>query len=162
MTSHARLIDRLIAEAEAEWKCVAWKFILSYHDTSHKHSMILIMMPLAVALGDRFGLLALQSGALRISAYRDFHPIPNPTLPLIAFKHLSLSMVIWNSASRPRQINVDQARPKQVSILQVSKYPSVQVSQVSKYPSIPSMQMCKYSSIPSMQVSQVCKYAGVC
>ena len=34
--------------------------------------MILIMMPLAVALGDRFGLLALQSGALRISAYRDF------------------------------------------------------------------------------------------
>ena len=56
--------------------------------------MILIMMPLAVALGDRFGLLALQSGALRISAYRDFHPIPNPILPLIAFEHLSLSMVI--------------------------------------------------------------------
>ena len=42
--------------------------------------MILIMMPLAVALGDRFGLLALQSGALRISAYRDFlpNPVPNP------------------------------------------------------------------------------------
>ena len=37
-------------------------------------------------------LLAPQSGALRINAYRDFHPIP--TLPLIAFKHLSLSMVI--------------------------------------------------------------------
>ena len=40
------------------------------------------------------GLLAPQSGALRISAYRDFHPIPNPIHPLIAFKHLSLSMVI--------------------------------------------------------------------
>ena len=40
--------------------------------------MILIMMPLAVALGDRFGLLALQSGALRI---RDFlpNPVPNPS-----------------------------------------------------------------------------------
>ena len=39
-------------------------------------------------------LLALQSGALIISAYRDFlpsHPIP---IPLIAFEHLSLSMVI--------------------------------------------------------------------
>ena len=32
-------------------------------------------------------LLALQSGALRIGAYRDFHPIP---YPLIAFEHLSL------------------------------------------------------------------------
>ena len=43
--------------------------------------MNLIMMPLAVALGDRFGLLALQSGALRISAYRDFlpNPVPNPS-----------------------------------------------------------------------------------
>merc|ERR1711911_47143 len=95
-------------------------------------------------------LLAPQSGALRISAYRDFHP-SNPIHPLIAFEHLSLSMVIRNSASRPRQINVDQGRPKQVSILQVSKYPS-----------IPSMQMYKYPSIPSMQVSQVCKYAGAC
>merc|ERR1712032_275654 len=85
--------------------------------------------------------------------------IPNP---LIAFGHLSLSIVIRNSASKPRQINVDQGRPKQVSILQVLKYPSVQVSQVSKYPSIPSMQMCKYPSIPTMQVSQVCKYAGAC
>ena len=37
-------------------------------------------------------LLAPHSGALRISAYRDFHPIP--TLLLIAFNHLSLSMVI--------------------------------------------------------------------
>ena len=36
-------------------------------------------------------LLAPQSGALRISAYRDFQPIPNP---LIAFEQLSLSMVI--------------------------------------------------------------------
>ena len=34
-------------------------------------------------------LLAPQSGALRISAYRDSHPIP-----LIAFEHLSLSIVI--------------------------------------------------------------------
>ena len=58
--------------------------------------------------------------------------------------------------------NSEFIRPKQVSILQVSKYPSVQVSQVSKYPSIPSMQMYKYPSIPSMQVSQVCKYAGAC
>ena len=40
------------------------------------------------------GLLALQSGALRISAYRDFHPIPILSLPLKAFDHLSLSMVI--------------------------------------------------------------------
>ena len=54
-------------------------------------------------------LLAPQSGALRISAYRDFHPIP-----LIAFEHLSLSIVIKNNASRLRQINVDQGRPKQV------------------------------------------------
>ena len=63
--------------------------------------------------------LAPQSGALRINAYRDFlpsHPIPYP-IPLIAFEHLSLSMVIRNSASRPRQINVDQERPKQVSTL---------------------------------------------
>ena len=52
-------------------------------------------------------LLAPQSGALRISAYRDFHPIPNPILPLIAFEHLSLSIVIRNNASRPRQINVE-------------------------------------------------------
>ena len=64
-------------------------------------------------------------------------------------------MVIRNSASRPRQINVDQGRPKQVSILQVSKYPSVQVSQVSKYPSIQVSQVCKCTSI---QVTQVCKY----
>merc|ERR1712016_379942 len=89
-----------------------------------------------------------------------------PTHPLIAFEHLSLSIVIRNSACRPRQINVDQGRPKQVSILQVSKYPSVQVSQVSKYPSITSMQMFKYPSIPSMQVCkyasmQVCKYASM-
>ena len=61
-------------------------------------------------------LLAPQSGALIISAYRDFLPYPIP-IPLIAFEHLSLSMVIWDSASRPRQINVDQAWPKQVSIL---------------------------------------------
>ena len=39
-----------------------------------------------------FRLLAPQSGALRISAYRDFHPYP--TLPLIAFEHLSLSIQI--------------------------------------------------------------------
>ena len=38
------------------------------------------------------GLLAPQSGALRISAYGDFHPIPSH--PLIAFEHLSLSIVI--------------------------------------------------------------------
>ena len=47
--------------------------------------------------------LAPQSGALWISAYRDFLPIPSN--PHIAFEHLSLSMVIWNSPSRPRQIN---------------------------------------------------------
>ena len=42
-------------------------------------------------------LLAPQSGALRISGYRDFHPIPShthPILPLIAFEHLSFSIVI--------------------------------------------------------------------
>ena len=41
-------------------------------------------------------LLAPQSGALRISAYRDFlpsHPT-HPILPLIAFEHLSLSVEI--------------------------------------------------------------------
>ena len=54
-------------------------------------------------------LLAPQSGALRISAYRDFQ-----SNPLIAFEHLSLSIVIWNSPSRSRQINVDQSRPEQV------------------------------------------------
>ena len=60
-------------------------------------------------------LLAPQSGALRITPLRDFHPIPipYPSHPLIAFEHLSLSMVFWNSPSRPRQINVDQGRPKQ-------------------------------------------------
>ena len=47
-------------------------------------------------------LLAPLSGALRISAYRDFQ-----SNPLIAFRHLSLSIVIRNNASRPRQINVD-------------------------------------------------------
>ena len=55
-------------------------------------------------------LLAPQSGALRISAYGDFqsHPIPTqPIHPLIAFEHLSLSMVIRNNASGPKQINVD-------------------------------------------------------
>ena len=41
-------------------------------------------------------LLAPQSSALRISAYRDFQ-----SNPLIAFEHLSLSKVIRNSASRP-------------------------------------------------------------
>merc|ERR1712055_961099 len=98
----------------------------------------------AYPLGLMTSLLAPQSGALRISAYRDFHPIPIPIPnPLIAFGHLSLSIVIRNNASRLRQINVDQGRPKQVSILQVSKYPSVQVSQVSKYPSIQVSQVCK-------------------
>ena len=57
------------------------------------------------------GLLAPESGALRISAYRDFQSQSrsqsNPTHPLIAFGHLSLSMVIRNNASGPRQINVD-------------------------------------------------------
>ena len=48
--------------------------------------MILIMMPLAVALGDRFGLLALQSGALRISAYRDFLPNPVPIPSTYSFR----------------------------------------------------------------------------
>ena len=56
-------------------------------------------------------LLAPQSGAVRISAYRDFQsnpiqPIPIPN-PLIALGHLSLSIVIRDNASRPRQINVD-------------------------------------------------------
>ena len=38
-----------------------------------------------------FQLLAPQSGALRINAFRDFQP--NPTHPLIAFEHLSLYTV---------------------------------------------------------------------
>ena len=43
----------------------------------------------------KYLLLAPQSGALRINAYRDFLPIKShPILPLIAFEHLSLSMVI--------------------------------------------------------------------
>ena len=56
------------------------------------------------------GLLAPQSGALRISAYRDFQ---SQSLPLIAFEHLSLYTTFWNSPSRPKQIRVDQGRPKQ-------------------------------------------------
>ena len=56
-----------------------------------------------------YQLLATQSSALRISAYRDFqsNPTQSHTHPLIAFGHLSLSIVIRNNASRPRQINVD-------------------------------------------------------
>ena len=38
------------------------------------------------------------------------HPYP---VPLKALEYLSLSMVIRNSPSRPRQINVDQDRPTQ-------------------------------------------------
>ena len=38
--------------------------------------------------------LAPQSGALKISAYRDFLPSQSHPIPLIAFEHLSLSMVI--------------------------------------------------------------------
>ena len=74
-----------------------------------------------ISVNFRFPLLAPQSGALRISAYGDFQSHPNPTQPihpLIAFEHLSLSIVIWDSAYRPRQINVEQVRPKQVSTLQ--------------------------------------------
>ena len=44
-------------------------------------------------------LLAPQSGALRISAYRDFHPIPShpiPSHPLIGLSVKNNSMVIWN------------------------------------------------------------------
>ena len=46
-------------------------------------------------------LLAPQSSALTIDAFKDFQPNPIP-VPLIAFEHLSLSMGIWNGPSRPR------------------------------------------------------------
>ena len=39
--------------------------------------------------------------------------IHNPTIPLLAFEHLSPSMVICNSPSRPKHINVDKGRPRQ-------------------------------------------------
>ena len=79
--------------------------------------------------------LAPQSGALRISAYRDFQS--HPTLPLIAFEHLSLSMVISNSPSRPRQINVDQCRPKFSKISKnFQKFPKKfqKISSLTKFP----------------------------
>ena len=97
-------------------------------------------------------LLAPQSGALRISAYRDFHPIPNPILPLIAFEHLSLSIVIWNSPSRPRQMNVDQGRPKQVVQVAPCSQPSpFLIPQVLfKRVSLPFLSPCSSrSSLPS-------------
>ena len=51
--------------------------------------------------------------------------------PLIAFEHLSLSIVDRNIARRPRQINVDQDRPKQVTILRnFPKFPKF--SKISK------------------------------
>ena len=85
-------------------------------------------------------------------------PNPSPPIPLIAFENLSLSMVIWNSSSRPRQIDVDQGRPKQVC-----KYPSIPSMQVSKYPSIPSMQIPKYPIMQECKYAsmQVCKYANM-
>ena len=49
-----------------------------------------------IALSDTQAfLLAPQSGALRISAFRDFHPIPSHPIPnpLIAFEQLSLYTV---------------------------------------------------------------------
>ena len=50
---------------------------------------------LHIFLGGCHRLLAPQSGALRISAYRDFLPIPSiPSIPLIAFEHSSLSTLI--------------------------------------------------------------------
>ena len=81
------------------------------------------------------------------------NPIPtHPSIhPLIAFEHLSLSMEIRNSARRPRQINVDQVRPKQVSTLRnfpnFSKFYKIfqifQVFQVfQNYPPFPGDFLC--------------------
>ena len=58
-----------------------------------------------------------QSSAFRFNAYRDFLP-SHSSNPLIAFEHFSLSMMIWNSKSRPKQ---------------------------TKYASIPSMQVCMHA-----------------
>ena len=81
-------------------------------------------------------LLAPQSGALRISAYRDFqsHPIPIPTTySFWAFKPF------YGDLKQPKQTKADQCRPRQTKAsMQVSKYP-------------------KYASIPSMQVPKVSK-----
>ena len=69
--------------------------------------MILIMMPLAVALGDRFGLLALQSGALRISAYRDFLPNPVPIPSTYSFRAFK---PFYGDPKQPKQTKPDQCR----------------------------------------------------
>ena len=64
-------------------------------------------------------LLAPQSGALRISAYGDFQSQsqsqPNPST--YSFRAVKPFYGDLDCASRPWQINVDQCRPKQVSIL---------------------------------------------
>ena len=55
--------------------------------------LVLVSISLNVLLQE--SLLAPQSGALRIRAYGDFQYQPNPSIhPLIAFEHLSLSMII--------------------------------------------------------------------
>ena len=62
--------------------------VIAAHKTHFKN---LILPP-----KKKFYLLAPQSGALRINAFRDFQPIPShPThpIPLIAFEHLSLYTV---------------------------------------------------------------------
>ena len=60
-------------------------------DEKFSRRQTFLLVPKAGEASDRdFVFLAPQSGALRISAYRDFLP----SLPLKAFEHLSLSMVI--------------------------------------------------------------------
>ena len=56
-------------------------------------------------------LLAPQSGALRISAYRDFHPIL-PTYSFWAFKPFN------GDLKQPKQTKADQCRPSQTKAAQ--------------------------------------------
>ena len=76
------------------------------HDSKRQHGHLLPQVSLAIFTQSvdeqAYLFLASQSGALRISAYRDFQPNPNP---LIAFGNLSLSLVIRNNACKLRQIN---------------------------------------------------------
>ena len=111
-------------------------------------------------------LLAPQSGALGISAYRDFqsHTHTQSTYSFQAFKPF------YGVLKQPNQTKADQCRPRQTKAsIQVSKNPSIPNMQVCKDPSIPSMQVCKYPKYASMQVcryasiqvSQVCKYPSI-
>ena len=88
-------------------------------------------------------LLAPQSSALRISAYRDFHPIPS-TYSFWAFKPF------YGNLKQPKQTKAYQCRPRQTKA--GINFASIEAS---KCTSIPSIQVSKYQSIQVSQVGQV-------